>query len=90
LFYLSQDKIPSDLRTILTTVDPDLKPNIKVAKASGKDAHKLAAKTSLAKVIKHKGDDSPGTFIFLPSFLLFQHTNSAYKVILYTIELLFP
>ena len=55
-----QDKIPTDLKNILTTVDPDLKPNIKVAKASGKDAHKLAAKTSLAKVIKHKGEDSPG------------------------------
>ena len=55
-----QDKIPSDLKTILTTVDPELKPNIKVAKATGNNAHKLAAKQSLAKVIKHKGEDSPG------------------------------
>jgi hypothetical protein len=36
------------------------KTNIKVAKASGKEAHEFAAKTSLARVIKHKGDDSPG------------------------------
>ena len=57
-----QDKIPSDLKTILTTVDPELKPNIKVAKATGNNAHKLAAKQSLAKVIKHKGDDSRGNF----------------------------
>jgi hypothetical protein len=59
-----QDKIPSDLRTILTTVDPDLKTNIKVAKASGKEAHKLAAKTSLARVIKHKGEDRDSMIYF--------------------------
>jgi hypothetical protein len=44
----------------LEDVDPDLKGNIKVAKATGEDAHKLAAKTSLARVIKHKSEESPG------------------------------
>ena len=48
----------------MNTVDPDQKTNIKVAKASGSEAHKLAAKTSLARVIKHKGEDSPGKKYF--------------------------
>lgn len=48
------------MKPLLEDVDPNLKTNIKVAKANGKDAHKLAAKTSLARVIKHKSEESPG------------------------------